>query len=859
MTSKAPLADCDNCPLKSRPCVPTKHVRNASLLVVGEAPGTSELIDRVPFIGAAGQVLDHALQYSGIDPRRVAKTNAVLCRPFGKDDPPDEAILACKPRLAADIARSGVKHVIAAGSVAAASIDLIAGNRVVGGILARAGTTYTAANGDFKYTATVNPAYLLYSDEYAPNFIRHVQRSIEDRAPSFNIDDVRFAVMTPDNKSRIIQYLASFDRGSSMAFDVETDHLQWYDTPDVPAAELLCLVITLEKWRSVIIPADMLNDPAVRDIVEICLLEYRTITHNGIFDANVMAARTGIVVDIADDTMLAHYALYELGSHGLKELGKEYLGAPDYEGELVDRWFETNKIAKDKRRYSMLPKADLYKYAAIDGVITYQLDELFIAELKRKGLYQQPYREVLIDALAYALPHISQNGIGVDREQLREAKKEFETDLAELRAKMTALVLPLLGTDQDQSAGELARLMRPKRKADAPAFNPSSPPQVHHVLYNLFGLKLTKRLIKPTKTNTGKEALEALPDHPFVHLLRKYRRIEKMLTTYIASLQRRADVFDLIHVDFKPTGTEIGRLSAANSDHGIPRADDYYGAMIRSSFVTLDEDEVFIIADYSQAELRAFAHLAQVKFLIDKYAAGEDVHTETALMLEKVGAPIFAGFHEAHTILQNAHMCTKEAVNYAKTTVKRLRVLAKNINFGNIYQGGASGISGMIGGAVPASVVAEVLKVYHSIMPEAAEYAASQFAYLRQYGYVKTVFGRQRRVYVITDNNAADYRKAAVHMVVAGSAADLNNVSSARLVRAGVRVCHLVHDSIIARAKRDEAPHVAELMQHTMINVGDQIMPSIPWIVDIDVNSDGTYPRRWVPKPKREDFIKAAA
>ena len=705
--------------------------------------------------------------------------------------------------------------------------------------------------------------------------------AVNPRERNFDINAVKFAIMDETNRDRIVQYINSFDLGAPMAFDVETGDLQWYDTPARPASPLLCLVLTFEDWRSIIIPADMLHDPIVRAVID-TLEIHHIIAHNGKFDQNVMAAREGIHFDINDDTMLMHYALYELGGHGLKDLASEYLGAPDYEEQLILSWFRDNGMgASDKRDYAALPKERLYKYAAIDGAVTLQLWRIFGAELRSKTLhfvphdreysiYEWPYKNVLIE-LANALPHMEREGIGIDRAQLAHARAEFETALNILETAMSAILQPILAATKHT---ELLRLMTKRRKVsdgepngkggfkrgtaqyeEYLTYNPRSPDQTSIIIYDVLKLKLNKRLIKPTRANTGKEALEALPDHPFINELRQHRRITKMVDTYISSIERRVSIDGFINVDFRITGTEIGRISAASGDHGIPRPDDYYGAVIRSMFIAdpNDDDEVLVISDYNQAELRAYAHLAQVRFMLDKYRVGEDVHTETALMLEKFGAPIFQGFAAALATISNPNVSEHDR-KVAKTFVKARRVLAKNTNFGNIYQGGAEGISGMIGGAIPAKVIREVLNVYHNIMPEAAEYAERQFAFLQRHGYVKTIFNRQRRFYIISDMNREEARKAAVHMVVAGSAADLTNLSTARLVKAGVRLCHSNHDSLIARAKRDEAHDVAMLMQSTMQNVGNEFMPSLPWVVDMETLEDGSFPRRWVPTPKREDF-----
>lgn len=900
MASKAHFADCDHCPLKSRPFCPSSIPANAQLTVIGEKPGTDEVIERVPFIGQSGIVLQHALEYAGVPFDQVAKTNAVLCLPFGgaSGEVPEAAVIACSARLDADLRASGAKHIVAAGNVAAQALDYLSGRKIDAGIMSRAGQTYdyarTDINGGFyeprdedqvdirnrryRYTATVNPAFVLRTDQYAPTFIRHIQLAITPRERDFNINDVKYAIMSDANMARVIQYINSFDRGAPMAFDVETGDLQWFNTPARPASPLLCFVLTFEDWRSVIVPADMLKYAAVRECIEFAVNEYAVIAHNGKFDQNVMHAREGIDFDITDDTMLMHYGLYELGSHKLKELATEYLGTPDYEEDLIISWFRANGMAReDMRDYAKLPKDRLYKYAAIDGAVTLQLWRIFKAELAAKGLTEYPYNKVLIE-VANALTIVEQTGIGIDRAQLATARVEFEALLGKLENEMTAIVMPLI--DTRPSLANLRRLMTQTKviskgiptgnggykrgtaiKETYFAYNPNSNDQTSAILYDVLGLQLNKRLMKPTSTNTGKEALEALPNHPFVDLLRHHRRVSKMVTTYISSIERRATVDDIINVDFRITGTEIGRLSASGGDHGIPRPDDYYGAVIRSMFTAdpYDDDEVLVVADISQAELRAYAHLAKIPFLIEKYRNGEDVHHETAVMLEKFGAPIFEGYLHNYLIANSPNADPTERKR-AKAFVKARRVLAKNTNFGKIYGGGAQGISGMIGGAISASVMREVLKVYEQIMPETKEYAASQYAFLVQHGYVKTIFNRHRRFYVVTDMNKAEAAKSAVHMAVAGSAADITNLALVRLVKQGVRICHSMHDSLLARAKRKDAPQVGALMIDIMQKTGEEFMGSVPWIAELDGFEPGEpitadkFARRWVPIPKRSDF-----
>lgn len=72
---------------------------DADLMFIGEGPGYHEDVQGLPFVGAAGQLLNRLL--GEIDLRRedVRITNVVLCRPPGNRDPMPDEIEACKPYL----------------------------------------------------------------------------------------------------------------------------------------------------------------------------------------------------------------------------------------------------------------------------------------------------------------------------------------------------------------------------------------------------------------------------------------------------------------------------------------------------------------------------------------------------------------------------------------------------------------------------------------------------------------------------------------------------------------------------------------------------------------------------------------
>ena len=71
----------------------------ADLMFVGEAPGFHEDKQGVPFVGAAGKLLDQLLAGIGLTRPDVYVANVLKCRPPGNRDPMPDEIEACEAHL----------------------------------------------------------------------------------------------------------------------------------------------------------------------------------------------------------------------------------------------------------------------------------------------------------------------------------------------------------------------------------------------------------------------------------------------------------------------------------------------------------------------------------------------------------------------------------------------------------------------------------------------------------------------------------------------------------------------------------------------------------------------------------------
>lgn len=94
----------------------------ASLLLIGEAPGESEDREGKPFVGAAGMLLDHYLAFIGLEEEDYYIANILKCRPPHNRDPKPEEEEACMPFLRSQVRILNPKIIICLGRIAAQRI-----------------------------------------------------------------------------------------------------------------------------------------------------------------------------------------------------------------------------------------------------------------------------------------------------------------------------------------------------------------------------------------------------------------------------------------------------------------------------------------------------------------------------------------------------------------------------------------------------------------------------------------------------------------------------------------------------------------------------------------------------------------
>jgi DNA polymerase len=91
---------------------------DADLMFIGEGPGYHEDVQGLPFVGAAGQLLNTLLGEVELRREDVYICNVIKCRPPGNRDPQPDEIESCRPYLTQQIELVDPKVIVTLGNFA---------------------------------------------------------------------------------------------------------------------------------------------------------------------------------------------------------------------------------------------------------------------------------------------------------------------------------------------------------------------------------------------------------------------------------------------------------------------------------------------------------------------------------------------------------------------------------------------------------------------------------------------------------------------------------------------------------------------------------------------------------------------
>ena len=323
-------------------------------------------------------------------------------------------------------------------------------------------------------------------------------------------------------------------------------------------------------------------------------------------------------------------------------------------------------------------------------------------------------------------------------------------------------------------------------------FTIGSPQQLSTILFDKLGLSKKRR--GKTGFSTDARVLAAIRDeHEVIPKIERWRELTKLKSTYLDALPLLLDENHRLHTTFNQTATTTGRLSSTNPNlQNIPIRTEL-GREIRACFIAAEGTQL-VSADYSQVELRILSHISGEQALRDIFAAGGDVHTETAATIFSV-AP--------------------GAIDPG------MRSKAKMVNFGIVYGLSAFGMADRLN--IPQEEAAEFIERYLGRFPQVKEFIEQTIGQATADGYVRTLLGRIRRIPELRSSNYMTRQlgeRLAVNTVIQGTAADIIKIAMVRCHEAlrdsNTKLVLQIHDELLFEAPDDEAAEVGEIVRREM-------------------------------------------
>ena len=611
--------------------------------------------------------------------------------------------------------------------------------------------------------------------------------------------------------------------------------------------------------------------------------DVKIIMFNAKFDMRVLNHQLDVKLKCYFDGYLAGKLLNENEpSGGLKALHSKYV----LEGK-EDEWnFGKLFGGIDFRK---VPIKTAFVYAARDAIDTYELYQFQLPYLTKgteecteQGLervsdvfwnIEMPCIEVLAN--------MEDNGIAFDFEYAEKLSKEYH-------AKRDKIMKDFYkACDMYKDEITMFRIKNPNNKLGTP-INISSPTQLSVLFYDI--LKLDAGVDKKTGKQirgTGDDILARL-SNPVVDCVREYRKVDKLLSTYIDKLPSCVNPVDnRIHCNFNQYGAKTGRMSSDNPNmQNIPS----HNHDIRKMFVA-EPGNVLLSSDYSQQEPKAMACMCQDPKMIQAYVEGKDLYASIASLAFDKPYDDCLEFRPDGTT-------NKEG--------KERRSSAKSILLGILYGRGIASVAEQLNTTTrkAQNIQDKIFKGFPSIK----QFEDDTVEMAKEQGFVTTYWGRKRRLpemqlnefefkwmegygdddplsfdmdtiesevpdelvrkytrklrnhpfkkrsiieeakhdgILITDNGGkiADATRQCVNSRIQGSAADLTKLAgieilkNERLKELGFKLLVPIHDEFLAECPLENAKECAELFSKCMADAARDM--------NIPISTDVTISREW--------------
>ena len=585
--------------------------------------------------------------------------------------------------------------------------------------------------------------------------------------------EVKYNLIT---ENKLDAFLTKLTSVKELCVDTETSSL------NIQEAELAGIALSFKENEGYYIPT-LENTETILNKIKLFLEnpEVKIIGHNLKYDIQILRKFGINISKNVFDTMLAHYLINPESSHKLDVLSENYLNHKCIPIEEL-----IGKPGVNQKKMTDLEPQEVYYYACEDADISFTLKNILEKELKKLKLSNLFYDVEL--PLMHVLSDIENNGVKIDVPFLSEMAKKLSSYITETENKIFGI------------AGE--------------SFNIASPKQLGVILFDKLKIEENPKKTKSGQYSTGEEILLKLSKkNKIVDLILEFREYKKLLSTYISALPEMVSPSDgLIHTDYAQAVTATGRLSSNKPNlQNIPIRTDL-GRETRSAFISRNDGDFILAADYSQIELRIIAAFSGDPEMISAFQNEKDIHSITASKVFNV------------------------PLNDVSSDMRRR---AKEVNFGIIYGISPFGLSQNLD--IPRSEAKEIIDSYFTEFKLVKEYMDNSIKKAKDKKYVETILGRRRYLRDIDSRNftlRGFAERNAINSPIQGSAADIIKLAMIKISdwmereQIKSKMIMQVHDELVFDVVKSEKDEMEKNIKKIMENV---IKIDVPLTVEIGI------------------------
>jgi DNA polymerase I len=348
-------------------------------------------------------------------------------------------------------------------------------------------------------------------------------------------------------------------------------------------------------------------------------------------------------------------------------------------------------------------------------------------------------------------------------------------------------------------------------------------------VHNTINLNSTKQVMEAFAKigielpNTSKLTVESLVNkYPELKFITNYRAEQILVTTFGEKILGFIDdESKRIHSTFFQLLTETGRFSCSK-----PNAQQYPSSKeFRECFRPTEEGRCFVIADYSQLELRILAQYSQDPVMLHAFNNDIDLHSTTA---------------------KNAFNLPCDVKDVASRFPKQ-RKLGKILNFSISYGVGPTKYSITTG--ITISEAKKTIQGFYNTYTGAKNWLYGIEDFGIQNKYIRNLAGRKIKLYFDQSDEKAvaqNRRNARSYTIQSLNADILKEVMPILYNKLqafnNAWIVNIVHDEIILECDIEDASEIAQILTYVMESVAKK------YLVDVKVDAESKICESWADK-----------